>query len=175
MKKMTSAYANKLLRQLNEDKEYFLSKEDASATYVVAVGEEPIIPEYDYRETADILAAIDKKVQIIKHAINTANLTSTITVGEEELSIDVVLIRLAQLNRRKMTLDYMRKHLPRERYRMGRYESMRQSHSNTPEYECINYDLDLVKAEFEKISDEIMQMQIALDRHNQTFEFEVDI
>ncbi|SDB03286.1 hypothetical protein [Eubacterium oxidoreducens] len=52
MKKMTSAYANKLLRQLREDKEYFLNKEEVSATYVAAVGEEPIIPEFDYRKNA---------------------------------------------------------------------------------------------------------------------------
>ena len=32
-----------------------------------------------------------------------------------------------------------------------------------------------VKKDFEKVSQEIMKLQIALDKYNQTFEFEVDI
>ena len=44
-----------------------------------------------------------------------------------------------------------------------------------PEYRYTNYDLDLVKRDYERISKEIMEMQIALDRYNQTFLFEVDI
>ena len=31
---MTSAYANKLLRQLNEEKEFLLNQEENSCTYV---------------------------------------------------------------------------------------------------------------------------------------------
>ena len=46
--KMTSAYANKLLKSLADEKSYWEAKEAASRTYVAAVGEEPVIPEYDY-------------------------------------------------------------------------------------------------------------------------------
>jgi len=46
---------------------------------------------------------------------------------------------------------------------------------SVPEYRHINFDLELVKKDFEKVSKEIMKLQIALDKHNQTFEFEVDI
>lgn len=35
MKKITSAYANKWLKSLEEDKEYWVNKEEASSTYVV--------------------------------------------------------------------------------------------------------------------------------------------
>ena len=48
MKKITSAYANKMLRSLEEDKAFWVNKEAASSTYVAAVNEEPVIPEYDY-------------------------------------------------------------------------------------------------------------------------------
>lgn len=48
MKKITSAYANKMLRSLEEDKAFWVNKEAASNTYVAAVNEEPVIPEYDY-------------------------------------------------------------------------------------------------------------------------------
>ena len=44
MMKMTSAYANKLLRQLEDDKSFYTAKEADSCTYVAALGEEPIIP-----------------------------------------------------------------------------------------------------------------------------------
>jgi hypothetical protein len=38
--KMTSAYANKLLKNLADEKSYWEAKEAASRTYVAAVGEE---------------------------------------------------------------------------------------------------------------------------------------
>ena len=52
MKKITSAYANKWLKSLEEDKEYWINKEEASSTYVAAINEEPVIPEYDYAATS---------------------------------------------------------------------------------------------------------------------------
>lgn len=172
MTKMTSAYANKLLKQLDEDKAFFLSREESSCTYVVAVGEEPVIPEYDYVETANEIAAIDDKIQAIKHAINKANVTNMIMVQGKEYSVDTVLVRMAQLNKRKATLDVMRKQMPKERQEHRGYLS---SHTNVPEYKYINYDQALIKAEYERVSQEIMAMQIALDKYNQTFEFEVAI
>ena len=54
MTKMTSAYANKILRKLNEDKEFWRSKEKEGCLYVAALDEEPVIPEYDYEEVADM-------------------------------------------------------------------------------------------------------------------------
>lgn len=52
MTKMTSAYANKMLRKLNEDKEFWKSKESEGCLYVAALDEEPVIPEYDYEEVS---------------------------------------------------------------------------------------------------------------------------
>ena len=43
-----------------------------------------------------------------------------------------------------------------------------------PEYQYINYDLQLVKDEYERVDAEIAAMQIALDKYNQTVEFEVE-
>ena len=62
MTKMTSAYANKMLRKLNEDKEYWRSKELAGYVYVAALDEEPVIPEYDYKEVAKNIEEIDEKI-----------------------------------------------------------------------------------------------------------------
>lgn len=67
MQKMTSAYANKMLRSLEEDKAFWVNKEDASSTYVVAVNAEPVVPEYDYTKVAKTICEIDEKIAIIKH------------------------------------------------------------------------------------------------------------
>ena len=66
--KMTSAYANKLLRQLNEEKEFLLNQEENSCTYVYAADEEPLIPQYSYPQTEAQLRALDAKIVKIKHA-----------------------------------------------------------------------------------------------------------
>lgn len=171
MTMMTSAYANKVLRKLSEDKEYWRKKESEGCTYVAAVDEEPVIPDYDYATVAGEIAAIDDKILKIKHAINVNNAMNHISVGESEMTIDEILVKMAQLNKRKAVLDAMRKQAPKTRINSGIYSARKAS----PEYEYINYDLDLVKGEYERIDGEIAAMQIALDRYNQTFEFEVQI
>ena len=171
MTKMTSAYANKLLRQLSDDKDYWVNKENESCLYIAAVGEKPVIPEYDYEEIAATIADIDEKMAAIKHAINLSNTTNQIQAGDQILTVDQILIKTAQLNKRKVFLDRLRKQLPKSRVTEFRYSSRLAS----PEYQYINYDLDLIKAEFERFSNEIMVYQIALDKYNQTVEFDVEI
>lgn len=171
MTMMTSACANKMLRKLNEDKEYYRSKEVDGMTYVAALDEEPVIPEYDYGTVAAAIAEIDEKILIIKHAINLNNTINRIQVGDKDMSIDEILVKMAQLNRRKGVLDIMRKKEPKTRINSGYYASRKA----VPEYEYINYDLDEVKAQYEKADAEIAMMQMALDKYNQTFEFEVAV
>lgn len=139
MQKMTSAYANKLLKSLEEDKIFWVNKEETSSTYVVANKEEPVVPEYDYVQVANTIAEIDEKIAIIKHALNVTNATAKIMVGDIEMSIDTILIRMAQLNKSKNALDVMRKRLPKTRVEQSSY----MSRNTVPEYRYINYDLDL--------------------------------
>ena len=171
MAKMTSAYANKMLRSLEEDKAFWMNKEAASSTYVVAINEEPVVPEYNYAEVAATIAEIDEKIAIIKHALNVTNATARVPVGDVEMSIDTILIKMAQLNKRKSVLDVMRKQLPKARIEQHSY----MSRNSVPEYKYINYDLELIKKEYETVSVKIMEMQMALDKYNQTVQFEVDI
>ena len=171
MMRMTSAYANKMLRKLNEDKEFWRSKEKEGCLYVAALDEDPVIPEYDYEEVARNISEIDEKIVKIKHAINVTNCTNEIQVGDAKMTADTILVKMAQLNRRKSTLDGMRKQQPKSRINSGLYSSRK----TVPEYQYINYDLELVKAEYERIDAQIAAMQIALDKYNQTFEFEVPV
>lgn len=169
MTKMTSAYANKTLKSLEEDKAYWVNKESTSCTYVAALNEEPVIPEYDYEQVAATIAELDEKIAIIKHALNLSNATAMVKVGDSEMSIDTILIKMAQLNKRKAMLDNMRKQLPKTREAQHTFSSR----NAVPEYRYLNYDLDLIKKEYEKVAGTIMEMQIALDKYNQTVEFEV--
>ena len=171
MQTMTSAYANKMLRSLEEDKAFWANKEATACTYVAAINEEPVVPEYDYAEVAATIAEIDEKIAIIKHALNVTNATARVQVGDAEMSIDTILIKMAQLNKRKSVLDVMRKQLPKARVEQHAY----MSRNAVPEYKFINYDLELIKKEYENVSVKIMEMQMALDRYNQTVQFEVDI
>ena len=171
MAKMTSAYANKVLRKLQEDKEFWRNKEQEGCLYIAALDEEPVIPEYDYTEVAGHIAEIDEEIVRIKHAINVNNVTNSILVGTERMTIDEILVRMAQFNKRKNVLDCMRKQQPKTRMNSGFY----QSRKTAPEYQYINYDLELIGKEYERIDSRIAELQIALDNYNQTFEFEVEI
>lgn len=167
--KMTSSYANKLLRKLSEDKAFWNTKEKGSCFYTAAADEEePAIPEYDYKTVADTIDEIDEKIVKIKHAINVVNATSELQIGDKKMTIDAILVRMAQLNKRKFFLDMLRKQEPKTRLNSG-YTSRK----TAPEYQYVNYDLDLVKSEYDRIDAEIAAMQIGLDKFNQTFEFDV--
>ena len=87
------------------------------------------------------------------------------------MSVDTILIRMAQLGKRKKFLDDLRKQLPKTRVNQMTFSTR----NAVPEYRYINYDLDLIKQEYERVSKEIMEMQIALDRYNQTVLFDVDL
>ncbi len=170
MQTMTSAYANKLLKSLEDEKAYLVNKENNSNTYVASINEEPVIPEYDYAETAAEIEEIDEKIAVIKHALNLSNATAQVQVGDKLMTVDTILIRMAQLNKRKLILDIMRKQLPKAR------EDQRFAQRNAvPEYRYVNYDIELIKTEFERVSQIIMDMQMALDKYNQTETFEVDL
>lgn len=171
MAKMTSAYANKVLKKLQEDKEFWLNKEREGYVYVAALDEEPVIPDYDYKVVAANITEIDEKIVKIKHAINIVNATNEIAVGDKKMSIDMILVRMAQFNKRKNVLDRMRKQQPKTRINSGMYTARK----TAPEYQYINYDLDLIKKEYETFDSEIAAMQIALDKFNQTYEFDVEI
>lgn len=52
------------------------------------------------------------------------------------------------------------------------YSNSFSSSGSVPEYKYINYDLEVIRQEYDRISNTIMEMQIALDRYNQTVLFD---
>lgn len=68
-------------------------------------------------------------------------------------------------------LDNMRKQSPKKRIDSVSFSTRKTS----PEYQYINYDLELIKEAYERTDTEIAQMQMALDKYNQIVEFDVEI
>ena len=91
MQTMTSAYANKMLKSLEEDKAFWLNKEEEACTYVAAINEEPVVPDYDYVEVATTIAALDEKIAIIKHELNITNANAKVLVGDVRLLSTLLL------------------------------------------------------------------------------------
>ncbi len=173
--KMTSAYANKLIRKLMGERDYWRAIESARHTYIYTQGGEAIIPEYDFLEVHQTIADIDDKVIRIKHALNVSNSTNTVEVEGRKYTIDMLLVKMTQLTNRKAVLGAMRKLTPKERVKVESpsYRSMKQGY--TPDIHSINFDMEVVKAEYEKIESLMSNLQLALDKYNQTVEFDVDI
>lgn len=167
MKILTSAGANKLIKSLEDQKNYLLSIEASSSTYILSEGEKGEVPEYNYSAVSEELGQINLTIQKIKHAINIFN---TVTLLESiGITIDEALIQMAQLNHRKAQLDLMRKHLPKER------QTNPYNRSNIIEYQYVNYDLARVSDDYKLLCQRIIDIQLALDTCNQTKTFSVDL
>lgn len=167
MKSLTSAVANKLLKSLEDQKNYLLSIEASSSVYIKAEGEKTDPPDYDYSSTSGKINLINEQIRKIKHAINLFNTTTYLEpLG---ITIDEALVKMAQLNQRKLQLDIMRKRLPKER------QSMPYSRINIIEYQYVNYDIEKVAADYNKLCEEIAEIQLALDTCNHTKTFDLDL
>ena len=153
----TSAQASKLLSKLQQEYNGLDMWEENSKTFLASVGEdvESARPEYDY-----------EKMRKVKHAINIFNTTTLIS--EFNMTVDEMLVYLPQLSRRKAKLTEMATTLPKARYRSG-------ERSNIIDYKYANYDIDKVKEDLEKITEELSKAQLALDLVNHTKVFCVDI
>lgn len=167
MKEITSATANKLLKTYEEEKNYLLAMESSSSTYTLAEGEKELKPEYNYEATAKRLDELDSLTRKIKHGLNIFNTTTMLP--DMGITVDEALVKMSQLNRKKVKLDVMRKRLPKARVSNG------YCRSNMIEYEYVNYDLDMVMQDYIKVSKEVMDIQLQLDVCNQTNLFQLDI
>ena len=89
----------------------------------------------------------------------------------EKITIDAVLIRMAQLNQLKAKLDVMRKMSEKTRL------NNRGLNGTNPliEYRYAHFSIGLVSRDYDAVDAEITEMQLALDKFNQTFEFDVDV
>ena len=155
--KLTSAAANKMIKTLEDRKQYLLQRESNDSTYVLAEDEKEDIPAYDFGEYNAQIDEIDGKIRILKHA----------PIG---ITIDAALVEMAQLNNKLPRLDMMRK--ARNKTRLSGMSAARR---DIAEYQYLNYDPEEVEKMYERDLSRVQAIQLSLDRVNQTEEFEVDI
>jgi len=104
---VTSAQANKILRQLQEERRDILRDEQQCRTFVAATVEDPenARPAYDYADTQEKLRALEEKIRLVKHSINAFNLTHK--AEGFDMTVDQLLVYIPQLSERKTRLGSM--------------------------------------------------------------------
>lgn len=164
----TSAQANKLIKQLEEEKALLLLKESDVSTFTAATVEniEEARPAYDYAQTLAEIEAVNRKIRKIKHAINVFN--STTLVEGFDMTIDELLVYLPQLNERVATLRPMASAQPKTR---------KETHpgGSIIEYIYANYDVEQARKDFTALIELKNRAQTALDLTNSTKTMEIDI
>ena len=168
--KCTSAEAAKILRKLTDEQAALKEKEDKSAVFVAAVGEnvEDVRPVYRYRETREKLAELEARVRALKHAINTFNLTAV--VPGFDMTVDQMLVYIPQLSQRKMKLQSMAAVLPKVRD-----TSAYAKNSTLIDYRYANYDVAAAAQAAAAAADELARAQTALDVLNNSEQMEIDL
>ncbi len=167
---VTSAEASKMLKKILEERNIVLDNERQSSVFNASLGEdvESVRPAYDYEETQKTLDSLNRKIRILKHAINCFN--SSRTVGSTGMTIDQVLVYIPQLTEMRNKLYDMQNRLPKQRTSIGGIGS-----NMVIDYRYTNYSVEKAKEDYIRVSDELRKIQTALDVLNttETMEFEL--
>lgn len=164
--KLTSAMANKLLKDYQRQIDELQQLEIERFRFTVATNEdiEDARPEYDYETVRQQKDELTRKIVKLKHAINKFNI-ETVVPGFE-MTIDKILIWMPMLNNEKYQLGTMASIQPKRRIGVS---------NQLIEYQYANYDVKKVSQDYENIVATLRELQLALDTVNNTVEFEVEL
>lgn len=167
---VTSAEASKMLKKILEEKNIVLASERQSSVFNASLGEDvdSVRPVYDYEATQKALEAFDRKIRVLKHAINCFN--SSQVVGDTGMTIDQVLIYIPQLTEMRSRLYDMQNRLPKQRTSVGGIGS-----NTVIDYRYTNYSVERAKEDYMRASDELRKVQTALDVVNTTVKMEIEL
>lgn len=165
--KVTSAFANKMIKELNQKKSDLFYKQKDKSVYEISQEGIPVDekPEYSFDDYQKKIEDIDKRVMEIKHAINVFN--SSVEIPEfDNLTVDRVLIYLAQMNSHISSIDSMARAKKKKPVSSG-------YNSPVVSYLVLNYSIEDVETELDVLRKRVAEAQLALDKTNMTVEFEI--
>ncbi|HEZ7986085.1 MAG TPA: hypothetical protein RWO09_04030 [Ruminococcus sp.] len=162
--KMNSDYANKTIKNLQAEIDSLLQNEEIGKKYSYGVSEKPVVPEYSFSATQQKLEILRTKIAVLRHAINVFNITTKIC--DFNITVDEALGRMSMLNNEKKRL-YALLQIP-EQTRHREYGS------READIICRNFDIAEVQEEYNKVTDELMKIQQAINIANLTVEFDVE-
>lgn len=164
--KFTSASANKFLKKLENEKDMLISYESRVRTFTAATIEniEDIRPEYDFEEFQKSIMELDETILKVKHGMNLFN-TRTVLEGFN-MTIDAALVYMSLLKSRITRYDIMSKTTPKKSYSYD---------DGLIVYTYTNYDPVLARKLLDSSQDELYRLQLALDKVNNTVEFEIEL
>ena len=148
----------KEIKRLEGEKDSWTTHERNNCRVSYMVGEDPILPNYDYTETSGALLEYDDRIRKLKGLLAYANAT-TIVEGFD-MTINKALIYLAQLNARVRRYDYLISFQKLTRKTLGIDGKI--------EYTKILYDQEDAGRKLEEAKSEVIQLQMAIDRTNLT-------
>ena len=168
MEKMTSAQANKLIKQLKDQHRLLESQERNLLSFIAATTEnvEEVRPAYSYEETAARYDELETAIRKIKHALNRFN-ASTVPEGTD-MTIDEILVFLPQATDRLRKLSVMLS-------RPAKLRAEDTGRTSIIEYEYLNYDLAAVQRDYDALMEKKTMVMTALDLANNTLLFDVDL
>ncbi|MCM1529818.1 MAG: hypothetical protein NC093_07465 [Alistipes sp.] len=162
--KMNSDYANKTISNLQSEISSILQAEENGKTYSYSVSEKPVVPDYSFADTQERLEELRRKIASLRHAINVFNITTRIR--DFDITVDEALGRMSMLYNDKKRL-YAMLQIP-EQNRVREYGSREADIVNR------NFNIEEVQAEYDRVSDELLKIQQAINVANLTIDFEVD-
>lgn len=162
--KMNSDYANKTIKNLQAEIDSLLQNEELGKTYSYGISEKPVIPDYSFSATQEKLEVLRTKIAILRHAINVFNITTK--VCDFDITVDEALGRMSMLNAEKKRL-YALLQIPEQR-------RQREYGSREADIICRNFNVAEVQEEYNKVIDELMKLQQAINIANLTVEFDVE-
>lgn len=165
--RITSDGADKLIKQLDKEKQTLINMINERSSFVVAVTEnvEDLRPEFDFNGTVEKIEKIEDRILEIKHARNEFNnVTILNSVG---LTIDKALVRMAMINNQIRIFEGLANRMPKQRERdvYGRGKEI--------EYNYVNYEISDAKKKVDKLTFELNEIKKELNFANSTMTFEI--
>ncbi len=153
----------KMIKELENQKDTLIDKENERATISYKEGEEKLDSGYDYLETRDAIENIDSRIRHLRVLLAKAN--CSVRVDKFDVTIGEALIMLAQLQDERAQVENLARR---------RQISRRLTMNGVLEFTECAYDTDRAQADAKLLRETISDLQMAIDRANLTNYIEID-